>query len=119
MEQNVKAVVTEEVRELMAAPSCCATAKAACQAWLDALDTPEESAKTQALVTELEADIMPVDGLLAFANSEQGTQVFGAELAKQIADHAAQLKAQGAPYCDCPACAAVAKILTHKDALLA
>ena len=44
---------------------------------------------------------------------------FGAEKAAQIVEHAEQIKAAGARYCDCPACAIVAQILEKKDALLA
>ena len=63
---------------------------------------------------ELEAGITPVDQLIAFANSDAGAQVFGANTAKQIAAHAAEIKAAGAKYCDCPACAAAEAILEKK-----
>ncbi len=57
---------------------------------------------------------MTVDGLIAFAGSETGAQVFGDE-APNVAAHARQIKAAGAKYCDCPACAAVEAILAKKD----
>ena len=37
---------------------------------------------TKKLIAEVEADIMPVDGLIAFAGSEAGVKVFGEEMAK-------------------------------------
>lgn len=67
---------------------------------------------------ELEADIMPIDGLIGFAESEHGAQVFGADKAKAVAAHAREIKAAGAKYCDCPACAAAEAILDKKDTLL-
>ena len=67
---------------------------------------------------ELEADIMPIDGLIGFAESDMGAQVFGADKAKDVAAHAREIKAAGAKYCDCPACAAVEAILEKKDAIL-
>lgn len=54
----------------------------------------------------------------AFAGSEAGIQVFGEEKAKQVVAHAQEIKADGAVYCDCPACMAVAAILEKKEELL-
>ena len=45
-------------------------------------------------------------------------QIFGAEGAAGLLAHAQELKAAGAKYCDCPACAAAAAILEKKDELL-
>ena len=47
-----------------------------------------------------------------------GVGVFGAELAKNILAHAEEIKAAGAEYCDCPACAACKAILEKKAELL-
>ena len=76
------------------------------------------SGGTRKYVEELEADIMPIDGLIGFAESEHGAQVFGADKAKAVAAHAREIKAAGAKYCDCPACAAAEAILDKKDILL-
>jgi len=73
---------------------------------------------TETYIGELEADIMPIDGLIGFADSEAGAQVFGADKAKEVAAHAREIKAAGARYCDCPACAACEAILAKKDAIL-
>ena len=118
MGQNAKDYVVEKVKELMAAPSCCEEAKAAAQEWLDALGPDHEAEQAKKLIAELEMDIMPVDGLLAFASSEAGVQVFGEEMAKNVAAHAKELKESGAKYCDCAACSAVAAILEKKDELI-
>lgn len=118
MTQETRDYVTEKVHQLMEAPSCCKEAKEAAQAWLDAAGTEKETEAAKALITELEGDIMPLDGLIAFAGSEAGAAVFG-DHAKDVAAHAEELKAAGETYCDCPACKAVAEILAEKDALLA
>lgn len=118
MKQDVREYVAGQVRALMEAPSCCAEAKAVAQNWLDALGTDREAEQTKRLIAEVEADIMPIDGLLAFAGSEAGAQVFGAEMAKNVAAHAQELKDAGAKYCDCAACAACAAILEKKGELL-
>lgn len=101
--------------DLLNAPSACAEAKTAAQNWLDAASTDEETEQTRLLLAESEADIMPIDSLIAFADSDMGAKVFGAEAAKQIAAHAKDNKAKGAKYCDCPACAACAAILALKS----
>lgn len=119
MDQKVRDEVAALTRSLMEAASCCSEAKAAAQRWLDALGTDAERAETQAYIEELEADIMPIEGLIAFAQSEKGAAVFGADAAANIAAHAREIQAAGARYCDCPACAAVEAILAHKEALLA
>ena len=111
MDKNGLDFVVEKSKELMSASTCSSEAKAAAQAWLDAVGTDREA-------EELEADIMPIDGLIGFAESEHGAQVFGADKALEVAAHAREIKAAGAKYCDCPACAAVEAILDKKDILL-
>lgn len=118
MDKEVLKFVVEKTHELMSASSCSSEAKAAAQAWLDAVGTEMEAAETKKYIEELEADIIPIDGLINFAESEHGIQVFGAETAKNIGIHAREIKSAGAKYCDCEACAAVAAILEKKDALI-
>lgn len=118
MKQETLNFVKEQTAALIAAPSCSAEAKAAAEKWLAAVGTADEAEATKAYVAELEADIMPIDGLIAFAGSEAGVGVFGAELAKNILAHAEDIKAAGAEYCDCPACAACKEILDKKAELL-
>lgn len=118
MKQETLNFVKEQSAALIAAPSCSAEAKAAAEKWLAAVGTADEAEATKAYVAELEADIMPIDGLIAFAGSDAGVGVFGAELAKNILAHAEEIKAAGAEYCDCPACAACKAILDKKAELL-
>lgn len=118
MRREVVDYVVERTRQLIDAPTCSAEAKAMAQSWLDALGTEQEAEQTEKYVKELEADLMPIDTLIGFAESEGGAKVFGAEETKNVAAHARQIKASGAKYCDCPACAAVEAILEKKEALL-
>ena len=102
MTQETRAFVTEKLNDLLAAPMACAEVKEAAENWL----------------AELEADIIPIDGLIAFAGSEAGVQVFGEEKAKELHAHAKEIKANGAVWCDCLACTAVAAILDKKEVML-
>ena len=118
MNKDVLDYVVEKTHELIDAPTCSSEAREAAKAWLDALGTDAEAAETKKYIDELEADIMPIDTLISFAESEGGSQCFGADAAKNIAAHAKEIKAAGAKYCDCPACVAVAAILEKKESLL-
>lgn len=118
MNKEVLNSVIEKTKEMMNAPSCSSEAKAAAQVWLDSLGTAQEAAETKKYFAELEADIMPIDGLIGFAESEAGAKAFGAEKAKSVAAHANEIKLAGAKYCDCPACAAAEAILNKKEQLL-
>ena len=118
MTQETLNYVVEKTKELMAAPSCSQEAKDAAQAWLDAVGTENEAEETKKYIAELEEDIMTLDGLIAFAESEMGAQVFGAEKTKEVAAHAKGIKEAGGKYCDCPACAAIEAIFEKKDEIL-
>lgn len=118
MTKDVKDYVVEKTKELIAAPTCSAETRAAAKAWLDAVDTENETEETKKYMQELEEDIMPIDRLIGFAGSEAGTQVFGKEKAEEVLAHAKECKEAGAKYCDCPACAAVEAILAKKEQIL-
>lgn len=118
MDKEVLNYVVEKTHELMNSATCSAEARAAAQTWLDAVGTENEAVATKNYLAELEADIMPIDGLIGFAGSDMGAQVFGAEKAKAVLAHAEEIKAAGARYCDCPACAAVEAILVKKDLMV-
>lgn len=117
MNKEVLDYVVEKSHDLIDAFSCSSEAKEAAQAWLNAVGTDQEAAETEKYIAELEEDLMPIDTLIGFAESEGGAQVFGAEKTKEVAAHAKEIKAKGAKYCDCPACVAVEAILAKKDLL--
>lgn len=117
MNQEVLNFTIEKTHELINAFSCSTETKAAAQSWLDAVGTENEAAETRKYIDELEADIMPIDTLINFAQSDAGAQVFGTN-APDVASHAKEIKEKGAVYCDCPACAAVEAILGKKESIL-
>ena len=117
MDKEVLGYVVDKTKELIAAATCSSETREAAQAWLDAVGTEGEAAETKKYIEELEADIMPIDNLIGFAESDAGSQVFGAA-APNVASHAKEIKAAGAKFCDCPACAAVEAILEKKEQIL-
>ena len=118
MEKVLLDFVTAKTQDLLAAPSACQEVKAAATAWLAAVGTNKEAEETAKYIAELEADIMPIDGLIAFAQTELALQIFGAEGVQRLKAHAQELKASGAKYCDCPACAPCKAILDKKAEML-
>lgn len=118
MEKEVREFVVEKTHDLINAFSCSKETKEAAEAWLAAVGTDAEAEETVKYIKELEMDIMPIDQLIGFAGSEAGEKVFGAEKAKEVKVHAEEIKAAGAKYCDCPACAAAEAILAKKGKIL-
>ena len=76
----------EKVKALINAPSCCAEAKEAANKWLEAVNTEKQDEAAKALIEEIAADIIPIDGLIAFAGSEDGKKIFGEDLGTGAAD---------------------------------
>lgn len=118
MDKEILDYTVQKTHELMNAVTCSSETKASAQNWLNAVGTEDEAAETIKYVNALEGDIMPIDMLIGFAESDAGAQVFGADKAKEVAAHAKEIKSSGGKYCDCPACAAVAEILEKKELLL-
>lgn len=118
MKKETLDFVKTKIQELTSAPSCSPEAKRAAQAWLDKINTPGMEEETRNFLAELERDLTPIDGLIGFAGSAAGSQVFGAEGAAKMLRHANEIKAAGAEYCDCPACTAVVAILDKKAEML-
>ena len=67
--------VVEKVKEMMAAPSCYAGLREVAQAWLDARGTSGEEAAAQKLTAAIEECITPIDGLVAFAHSDDAKEI--------------------------------------------
>ena len=111
---EIKAVVGE----LIAAPSCCAELKALGQAYLDSIGTDKEAEAAKALIAEASEDVTPIDALIAFAGSDRAREKFGKDFAATLEAHGKEIKAKGAVYCDCAACAAAEKLVNMKDIIL-
>lgn len=113
-----KQALIEEIKKLSAARTCCPELKRAVQSYLIALGKHNEKIAAQNLIAEIEKDLVTIDELLAFARSAHAIQILGKDAARKLLAHANELKANGAKYCDCPACTHAAKILQHKEILL-
>ena len=61
---NKTEVMIEKVKALAEASSCCAEAKEAANNWLAAVNTEKQDEAAKALIEEIAADIIPIDGLI-------------------------------------------------------
>lgn len=75
MKKEALNYVIEKTNELINAFSCSEEAKVAAQAWLDALGTENEVEETEKYLNELEEDIVTVDNLISFAESNAGKNI--------------------------------------------
>jgi len=105
--------IIEKVKELIAAPSCCADVKAAAEIYLahPNKDTADE------LIKILKEEVCTIDETIALAESDEGKKFFGAEQAANMVKLGNELKAKGEKYCFCPACQAGVKIYENKEVL--
>lgn len=118
MNKEVRDFVVEKTHEMMEAFCCSQETKESAEKWLAAVGTDQEAEATKQYIADLEGDIMPIDMLIHFAESEGGAKVFGPEKTKEVAAHGKEIQAAGAKYCDCPACAAAEAILNRKAEIL-
>ena len=105
--------IIAKVQKLIDAPTCNPELKAAAEAYVKAQD----KASADALVKALETYVNSIDETIAFAESEMGAKIFGAEAAKATAEAAKKFKAEGNKFCLCPACQAGAAVYADKEAL--
>ena len=106
----------ELVKEMIAAPSCCAELKEKAEAWL-AAEGDARKAAAEALIAELEEDVTPIDSVIAFFGTDTAAGIFGPEGAAKMLAHMKEVKAAGGEWCDCGACSAGKKILDRKEEL--
>lgn len=87
-------------------------------AWIASIGTDEEYKAAKELIAELREDIMSVDDVIAFMQSDTAIQHLGARNAASFAQHAKEIKKAGGEYCDCPACRSGLVLLQHEKILL-
>lgn len=109
-----RSAVIDEVQKLADAPSVYEGLKAKAEAFLEAVDTPQEKSAFRTLMDEIKSDVLTIDQLIGFTESPDGTVVFGAQKAGELAAAAKQAKEQGEDTCICPACQAGKKILVNQ-----
>ena len=115
MTQETRVFVTEKVKAVLDAPSCCSELKEIAMEWLQAAGSDQEDHATKALLHELEEDVCTIDDVLAFFESPAAASMMGAETAKGLAEQARAHKAAGGTYCFCPACTNGKAILDIRD----
>ena len=102
-QNKIREDLADETRQLIAVEWARPELKAAAQAWLDTMNDGTANAEpAKAYVKALEESICTVEELAAMP---------------QFAEHAAELKAKGALFCDCAACTLAADILSKKEYL--
>lgn len=111
-------LVKEKTQELLK-HHCYDGLKNAAEKWLKVVGTEEEKEAAKSYVAELEVSVMDIDTVIQVMDSEFGVKTFGAELANKFGSHAKEIKANGAIWCDCPACSIGLEILSHKEEILA
>ena len=102
--------LTQLVQALLDAPTSNETVKEFAQSWINAEGTPKQEELTKQLVSVAEQNIALIDETIGFAGSELATQILGEEGAQ----HAKDIKAEGAEFCDCPGCVAAKNIIDLK-----
>ena len=106
--------LTQLVQALLDAPTSNETVKEFAQSWIDAEGKPEQNELTKQLVSVAEQNIALIDETIGFAGSELATQILGKKGAANLLQHAKDIKAQGAEFCDCPGCVACKHVIDLK-----
>ena len=110
--------LTQLVQALLDAPTSNETVKEFAQSWINAEGTPKQEELTKQLVSVAKQNIALIDETIGFAGSELATQILGEEGAANLLQHAKDLKAQGAEFCDCQACVAAKNIIDLKAEIM-
>lgn len=115
---NNQSIIIEKTKKLLDT-RCYEGLRTAANEFLDALGTEREKEAAKNYLAVLEDSVVDIDGLINFFSSERAIERFGAEMANNFVSRAKERKAQGAKYCDCPACTAALEVLNYKEDLLA
>ena len=110
-------MIIAKVKEVIAAPSCCAELKEAAQKYLGAVGTDAQQKAAEDLIAELKDDICQLADVREFFASEMGAKVFGPEKAAEMTAIADAKLAAGETICFCPACQAGNVVLQNQAAL--
>ena len=106
--------LSQLVQALLDAPKSNPTVKEFAQSWFDAEGTEKQAELTKQLVSVAEQNIALID----YARSELAIHSLGEEGAANLLQHAKDLKAQGAEFCDCQACVAAKNIIDLKAEIM-
>ena len=110
--------LTQLVQALLDAPTSNETVKEFAQSWINAEGTPKQEELTKQLVSVAEQNIALIDEVIDYARSERTIQSLGEEGAAKLLQHAKDIKAEGAEFCDCAACVAAKNIIDLKAEIM-
>ena len=110
--------LTQLVQALLDAPTSNETVKEFAQSWINAEGTPKQEELTKQLVSIAEQNIALIDEVIDYARSERAKQSLGEEGAAKLLQHAKDIKAEGAEFCDCAACVAAKNIIDLKAEIM-
>lgn len=113
---NNQSIIIENTKELLNL-HCYEGLKTAANEWIESIGTDEEKKASEKYVAVLEDSIVDIDTVINVFTSDMGIEKFGSEKASQISSHAKEIKANGAIWCDCPACTAAMAVLKYKEDL--
>lgn len=106
--------LSQLVQALLDAPKSNPTVKEFAKSWFAAEGTEKQAELTKQLVSVAEQNIALIDEVIDYARSERAIQSLGEEGAAKLLQHAKDIKAEGAEFCDCDACVACKKIIDLK-----
>lgn len=109
--------IIQQVKRLIAAPSCYAALKEKAEKYLASQGSAHEKTAAHELIAELKADVQSIDAVISFFGSEKAKEIFGAETAAQLEAKAKAVKAAGGDTCFCDACTAGKMILDNQELL--
>ena len=110
--------LSQLVQALLDAPKSNPTVKEFAQFWFDAEGTEKQAELTKQLVSVAEQNIALIDEVIDYARSERAIQSLGEEGAAKLLQHAKDIKAEGAEFCDCAACVAAKNIIDLKAEIM-
>ena len=112
MEKELFDYVAKRVDVLSVSGTSKQETKDAALAWKNAVaaDASTADAATETLLDYLEDRMLPIDGVIAFAQGP-AAQLFGEEAAAKMLEEQLQRKEQGEKYCNCEAHVAAGELL--------
>ena len=105
-----KQKLIEEVKKLVAAPSCNAELKKVANDYLESVGKENEKEKLDTLLKGAKACMTPIDGCIEFLKSDMGKQIYGDQRDAVLKD-AENRKSNGEDICICAACQACKSIV--------
>ena len=107
-----KEKIVEEVKKLIAAPSCYPELKEVGEKFLASIGKDNENECLDAIIKGAEACKSSIDACIAFLESDMGKQIYGDKVEAVLKD-AEDKKSAGEDTCTCAACQACKHILEN------